>query len=165
MWDHCPRHMMEPDKLEQQFQPLRFGLRTLFVAIFVLAVLFAVFGWFHRQVFEPHRHDNAIGKHLRSLAWRRPPEMSPRQWESAVAWTLNLHGNSMLHFEANNATMRDFNERLEQKLSGHIDMKTIEWIWDEYAELCPGGANYQRFRPQMLEEIEAGGGNWSLNVP
>jgi len=143
----------------------RYGMRSLLVALFVLAVLFAIYGWFNRRVFEPQRQANAIERHLGSLAKRRPQEMSPRQWESAVAWTLNLHGNSLLRFQASAAKMRDFKERLEQKLTGKVDMQTIEWIWDEYADMCPGGRNYQKFRPQMVEEIQAGGANWSLNVP
>ena len=44
-------------------------------------------------------------------------------------------------------------------------MNTILWIWDQYAEMCSNGAAYQRFRPRMLSEVEAGGANWGLEVP
>ena len=45
-----------------------------------------------------------------------------------------------------------------------IDMKTIHWIWDSYADLGHGGKRYQRFRQQMINEIEKGGGNHGFAV-
>ena len=49
--------------------------------------------------------------------------------------------------------MRQFREELASKLEGPVSMETIQWIWDSYAMLCRGGANYQRFRPVMMDEI------------
>jgi hypothetical protein len=94
--------------------------------------------------------------------------MTRGQWGSAVAWTLNLHGNSLLRFEADRSAITAFEKRLKGKLAGRVDMQTIDWIWNEYANLCPHGASYQRFKPQMLEEINEVGPNddvWGMNVP
>jgi hypothetical protein len=99
------------------------------------------------------------------LALRRPAELTPKQWESAVAWTGNLHANSLLSFEADGRTLRAFDGRLRAKLKGNVDLATIHWIWKEYASLCPHGESYQRFHAQMMEEIEAGGGNWGMKIP
>lgn len=143
----------------------RFGMRSLFVTLGILAVLLAGYGSYHRRYVEPRRYANAVERRLESLVTRRPPNMSPRQWESAVAWTLNLHGNSLMPFQAKGAAISSFDERLAKKLAGPVDMSTIHWIWDEYAGICRGGANYQRFRAMMLEEIESGGGDWGMNVP
>jgi hypothetical protein len=47
-------------------------------------------------------------------------------------------------------------------------MTTILWIWDQHAHLTRAGNEYQRFRQQMLEEIESVGPNddaWGMNVP
>ena len=137
----------------------------MFAAITVLAVLFAGYGWLNRRFFEPRRQSDAIERRLESLGRRRPNDMSPRQWESAVAWTLNLHGNSLIMFQADGEQIRRLDQRLAKKLAGEVNMDTIHWIWDEYAEICSGGASYQRFRAQMEDEIAQGGGNWGLNVP
>jgi hypothetical protein len=142
-----------------------FGLRSMLTALCFLAVLLAGYGWYHRRYVEPRYYANAIQRRLESLVDRRPKEMSPRQWESAVAWTLNLHGNSLMRFQAKGAAIASFDERLAKKLAGPVDMSTVHWIWDEYAGICRGGASYQRFRPMMLEEIEAGGGHWGMNIP
>lgn len=142
----------------------RFGLRSLFVALTLLAVLAAGYGWFNRRILEPSRQTRAIEQHLESLAARRPKDMSPRQWESAVAWTLNLHGNSLIRFQADADELGAFERRLAAKLTNDVNMDTIHWIWDEYAKVCPGGEKYQRFKGMMMEEIEAGGGNWGIKV-
>ena len=143
----------------------RFGIGSLFVAITVLAVLFAGYGWLDRRILEPRRRSESVHRRLESLARRRPNDLSPRQWESAVAWTLNLHGNSLVRFQADGTKLRNFDERLAKKLAGEVNLDTIHWIWDEYAEICSGGANYQRFRSRMDEEIGSGGADWGLNVP
>jgi hypothetical protein len=130
-----------------------------------LAIFFAAIGWLYRQHLEPHQQCLAVERQLQSLAMRRPVDLSPRQWESAVAWTLNLHGNSLLRFQAGGPAIRAFNQRLTRKLSGDVNLTTIHWIWDQYAVLCPGGSNYQRFREQMDDEIKAGGADWGMNVP
>ena len=144
---------------------IRFGIRSLFLVLTMLAVLFAAYGWLYRRVIEPRQQANAVEKQLEALARRRPKELTPRQWESAVAWTRNLHGNSLLPFQADGPTIRRFELRLAKKLRGNVNLETIHWIWDEYAAICPGGKNYQRFRSQMIDEIEQGGANWGMNVP
>lgn len=144
---------------------IQFGIRALFVVLTVLAILLAGYGWLYRKHIEPRQHTAAIEQHLKSLALRRPQELTPRQWESAVAWTGNLHANSLLRFQADGPAIRHLEQRLAKKLAGDVNLDTIHWIWDEYAKACPGGAAYQRFRPQMMEEIEAGGGNWGLTIP
>ena len=143
----------------------QFGTRSLFVLLAVLSVVFAGYGWLNREYLEPHRRAGAVEQQIRLLAARRPKDMTPRQWESAVAWTLNLHGNSLMFAQADGPTIRRFERQLAKKLAGDVNMETIHWIWDEYADICPGGASYQRFKPQMLEEIAQGGANWGMNIP
>jgi hypothetical protein len=142
-----------------------FGLRSLFATITLLAFFFAGYGYLERAIFESRRQSDAIERRIRTLVVRRPSDMSPPEWECAVAWTLNLHGNSLIMFQAEGERIRKFDERLAKKLAGDVNLDTIHWIWDEYAEICPGGASYQRFRARMDDEISRGGGNWGLNVP
>ena len=91
--------------------------------------------------------------------------MTAKQWETAVAWTINLHGNSLLQFQASLSDITEFRMELTDRLRGPVDMSTIEWIWDRFAALCPAGARYQRFRQIMLDEIARGGGNSGLTIP
>jgi hypothetical protein len=143
----------------------RFGTRGLFLLLTLLCLLLAAYAWLDRRILEPGRRADAVQCHLESLASRRPDDMSPRQWESAVAWTLNLHGNSFLRFQADGPAIAAMQRRLESRLADPVGMDTIHWIWDEYGQICQGGANYQRFRAMMIEEIDAGGGNWNMQIP
>ena len=146
----------------------RFGTRSLLLVFALLAVVFAAYGWIHRKFVMPRHYSDAVERLIETLADRRPPNMTSGQWGSAVAWTLNLHGNSLLMFEANGPTIKAFEQRLEAKLAGDVSMETIHWIWDEYANICPHGASYQRFKVQMQDEIDNVGPNddpWGMNVP
>jgi len=146
----------------------QFGNRLVLAVVAVLCVFFAGYGWFHRSFITPRRHSDSIHRMIESLVNRRPDDMTQAQWGSAVAWTLNLHSNSLLSLDADASTIAAFETRLEGRLAGDVDMQTIHWIWDEYADLCPHGAGYQRFKAQMLEEIDAVGPKddpWGMNVP
>lgn len=142
----------------------QFSLRSLVIGVTVLAALFGGGIWYYRNFVEPWEHDAAIRRDILALATRRPANLTARQWESAVAWTINLHGNSLLFYQTDLPTKRHFRQQLERKLAEDVDLQTIYWIWDEYAKACRGGKEYQRFREVMQEEIDAGGGYWNLNV-
>jgi len=147
---------------------IRFSARSFLAAVAVLAVLLSAYGWFHRKFVVTRRHSDAVQRLIESLVDRRPSDITRGQWGSAVAWTLNLHGNSLLMFEADGPSIKAFEERLKQKLEGDVGMETIHWIWNEYADICPHGASYQRFKVQMQDEIDNVGPNddsWGTNVP
>lgn len=155
--------------VDPQSKPnFRFSMRSLLATILALSFLFAGVAWIYHTIVAPHRRADAVEELLRSLVSRRPSDMSRGQWGSAVAWTLNLHSNSLLMFEADGPTIGAFEDQLQAKLAGDVDMQTIHWIWDEYANLCPHGASYQRFKPQMMEEIASigpGADPWGMHIP
>ena len=95
---------------------MQFNLRQVLLLFVALSVLLAASGWYYRTYVEPMHQARAVERRLHALATRRPADMSPRQGESAVAWTSNLHGNSLLPFQADGATIRRFEERLAEKL-------------------------------------------------
>jgi hypothetical protein len=134
----------------------RFSLRRLLIVISVIAAVLACYVWFDRTYREPLRRHEAIRQIIKDLRPRCPPDLTARQWESAVGWTLNLHANSLL-FQADAQTIRKFEGRLRKKVVGEVNLATIDWIWQEYAQVCRGGAQYQRFHEQMREEIAAVG--------
>jgi hypothetical protein len=125
------------------------------------------FGWFYRY-HERRQVAYQIQATVKSLATKRPRTMTRGQWASAVAWTCNLAGNSVLGDEAQLGDLRRFQAELEEKTKGDVDMATIFWIWDQHARLTPAGKEYQKFREQMLDEIGSVGPNddpWGLHVP
>ncbi len=141
----------------------RFGIRHLLIVTTIIAVALGVFGWWYELTYvAKFRRNTAIRVVINDLRKRCPPELTPRQWESAVSWTNNLHANSLLPFQSDARTIRQFEDRLRRKTEEKVNMATIDWIWAEYARVCPGGAHYQRFHEQMMEEIAAGG---SSNFP
>ena len=138
--------------------------RRWWIALLVAAVPIVAVLWY-RQTTEPYREAERIRVLVISLTGRRPENLTSKQWQSAVAWTNNLHCNSLVWGFNDGPAIRDFRLRLEAKLESSVTMDTIEWIWDEYAALCPLGARYQRWRKVMLDEIGNGGGNWGITIP
>ena len=135
--------------------------RLLLVA-FVAAACFLGYNWLKAS----GREDQRLNAVIWRLAGHCPANMTPLQWSSAVAWTNNLHCNS-LAFQAPSESIRELRLEIEQKLDSGIepiDMGTIHWIWDSYAAICDGGERYQRFRKQIIDEIEEGGRNYGFAI-
>jgi hypothetical protein len=139
----------------------RISLRSVLIGIAVLSVLLASFSALDRKFGEPSRRARDVERHLEMLEVRQPPPgLTHNQWQTALFWTINLHGNSRIRYEADGPTIAAFEERLVAKLAGDVTIDTIYWIWDEYARICPGGARYNnRFRSIMLEDIAANRSN------
>jgi hypothetical protein len=102
---------------------MRFRLRTILVTIAVLCTVFAGYAWFHRRFLEPQRQADAVVRHVRSLSERRPKEIPPQQWNNALGWTINLHYNSLLPFQADSATIARFKHRLSEKLNSDVSTR------------------------------------------
>ena len=83
--------------------------------------------------------------------------MTPLQWEVAIEWTRCLVGNSMSLSEDDLSGFRHFQAEFEEKTRGDVDLRTLLWVWDQFDSLTPAGRKYQRFRQQMLAEIENAG--------
>lgn len=111
----------------------------------------AVAFWF--LALEPirvHREwSNRVEADLKSLAGKRPADITLDEWESLVGWTLNLHGNCGVHYAwVDRAEREPFLAELERRLQGPVSVATIDWIWDEYARITKYGQTYSdKFRP------------------
>jgi hypothetical protein len=146
----------------------RYSVLGAVAAAVVLGVLLSCFArwyWAATGFIEKERQIKAT---VESLAKRRPHAMTRGQWGCAVAWTVNLVGNSGLQNESKLDDLSRFQRELDQRTKGEVDMATILWIWDQHAKLTRAGKEYQRFRRQMLAEIESVGENddpWAMNVP
>jgi hypothetical protein len=99
---------------------------------------------------------DATRAELKTLAEKRPPDVTPRQWDEVVFWTLNLHANCIMsNMRMPRAERAKFLAELRERLSGPVDLKTIDWIWDEVVRLSPGcGKTYsERHRPTTPERL------------
>ena len=131
----------------------RFSLKTL-----LAVVLFFVLGWLciiavEHSIVGRTYYARKLEAHIDGLIAKRPSNLSSAQWQCMVNWTRNLHGNSLIAFQVSTRDIAAFEVRVGKKLSGNVDAATIEWIWDEYAEICPGGERYQRFRTMVNEVL------------
>lgn len=131
---------------------LKYWRREVGCVSLVMSVVAGSLSWFH-QLREPFRESDQILSLIRSLESRHPADATPGKWKCAVGWTCTLHANSLDAYQADVTSIRQFREELATKLEGPVSMETIDWIWNSYAGLCPGGANYQRYRPVMIDEI------------
>ena len=120
----------------------------------MIALLLGAFVWLDRKFGEPSRRSDAILRTIDSLAAKRPQALSKGQWSLAVGSTHNLHCNSLLSQEGELDEIRRFQTELEDRVQGEVSMETINWIWDQYAELTEHGKRYQAYRDFMLEEMQ-----------
>ncbi len=150
-------------------RPFQFSLRSLLLAATAIALVFGVWKWIDKRIGEPQRRSDELLRMIDSLAMKRPSELTRGQWALAVGWTHNLHCNSLLFPAADLPTIRRFEKRLRARIEGDVDMATIDWIWEQYADMTSAGQNYQRFRERsMLPHMETVGPNedpFMLNVP
>jgi hypothetical protein len=142
--------------------------------LLVCGVLFlAAAAGFWVGVVEPARRHAAFCREVRadlqSLARKRPPTVSRKQWENVVARTLNAHGNCLtFHADIPQDEMERFAAELKRRLAGPVDLSTIDWIWDEIVRLTPGGQrysdNWRPTLPERLREFEEGNQTWGIDV-
>ena len=139
------------------------GVACVICATTIVVVAFCM--WAHQRG-ERRQLEAVIESHIKSLAYKRPSELSKLEWESAVAWTLNLHANSLLSHEANHAAIASLEQEIRERAEGkEVSLEVIVWIWNAYANISPHGREYQKWKPVMLEEIKSGGAHWSLEIP
>lgn len=142
---------------------------TWTVVLFVASIVLTLSAWYYQAWVVPRQLDREIWATIDSLAARRPASMTRGQWASAVAWTHNLHGNSLLPFQARATNIKRFRAELEARLARDVDMATISWIWDQYAGLTPAGKWYwDNFKQQMLDEIREARPDdnpWGMDIP
>ena len=133
----------------------RFGTRTLLVVMAVVALCCAAVVAVRQSIIGRVQVARKIEAMIDGLQRRQPKGLNAAQWRCMVDWTRNLHGNSLIAHQTSSSQIIGFETKLKDKLSGNVDAETIEWIWDEYAKVCPGGHRYQRFRVMVNEELIA----------
>ena len=86
-----------------------------------------------------------IRQKIEALNDRRPAAVNPKLWEESVGWLVTAHCNICFSEESTSyEAMCQFEEQLDEKLKGDVDLGTIEWIGDRLAETGPNGQRYMK---------------------
>ncbi len=121
-------------------RPLLFGCVTL--AVLAICLL-AWVGWRVFPLYRYGQRSQRIWEKLYALKQRRPPNVTPRLWEESVGWAVTAHSNICFsEGHASYEAMCRFEEQLDEKLKGEVDLATIQWIGDRLAETGPHGQRY-----------------------
>jgi hypothetical protein len=145
--------------------------RSIQVGIVACILVGGVLFW--ALVIDPARRHLAFSQAVRAefeaLAKKRPPNVTRKQWENVVAWTLNAKANCIDFAHRIPQGERDrFLAELRERVRGPVDLATIDWIWDEIIRLTPGGQrysdNWRPTSPERLQEFEEGNLTWGIEV-
>ena len=103
-------------------------------------IVVAFAGWFwYCHVRPPLSHAHVRDRVERStdmLAKKYPQGITSGEWASCVFWTHNLHGNCGYYPVFPTDRLRVFADELNTRMEGEVDINTIDWIWDEYVQVC-----------------------------
>lgn len=133
----------------------QFGPRAVLIAVAVLLVL--AFGLWPvaEQMYLAQRFFGQV-RHVRetidAFEDRCPSEISSDQWEQAVEWTSNVICQDF--FDPNWEELKGLEQLslgLEKRNGGNVDLRTLQWIWDQCEDACGGPESYGiRFRDLKL---------------
>lgn len=130
-------------------------IRAWLLALAFLFVLVAALSTPVWQVISYRREQLAGAELIRRLSDRRPESVSSKTWNAATGWAITAYVNvcfSREHVAYDQLTR--FNREVEERLSGRVDLKTIDWIWTRLSETGPHGQRYVlTFEPQYREEV------------
>ena len=107
-----------------------------------------------------HRQHQRAQELVLSLADRRPPDVTPEEWEIATGWAANAFGNTCISpSRVSLDELKRFSAELEIKTAEDVDIATIDWIWQRLSDAGPAGKRYYdtfypEYRKQLLELSE-----------
>lgn len=108
--------------------------------------------WFFvmEPIVEHSRWEQRVSTGIRLLREKRPPDVTPPEWEHVVGWTQTLHANwGGVHqtIAVNRHEKWQFLEAFERRLESRVDLTIIDWIWDEYLRITKMTKQYDGHRP------------------
>lgn len=91
---------------------------------------------------------------VESLKMRRPEDVPPRAWETAVTWASIAYCNVCIPDAVSIADMKSLVVDLEAKTKNDLDLSTCDWIWRRLKAIVPGGGNYYaKFWPEYRRDL------------
>jgi hypothetical protein len=95
-----------------------------------------------------------INEKICSLEKRRPADVSVDLWMNCVAWASIAHCNICFSEEhCSYEAMCKFEEQLDGKLTGEINLSTFEWIGERLSDTGPHGKGYMNKWKKQWEAI------------
>ena len=121
-------------------------LELLTAALITVSICTVVYVTWIKPIHDHQRWFFRVNASIKSLATRRPPGVDQERWTQAVLWTLNANGNCCAVAEflktRDRAELQRFADELEHRIHGPVDLKTIDWIWDEIERISKYGKKY-----------------------
>ena len=130
-----------------------FGKSVLIAWTPIFLILFVGFvvWWFALRPMQIHRDwYHKVEHRILKLSVKRPASVSEKDWAKCIHWTWNLHsnyGHSYFRPDAHELFLAEFDHHLAER----VDMKTIDWIWDQYLIHAPNSKSYAHYRPTTSE--------------
>jgi hypothetical protein len=81
-----------------------------------------------------------------------PADVPQAQWTQAVEWTANVISQDFSAYNAQEIQgLKTLSRELDERATKEVDLRTLQWIWDECANTCGGSDSYGiRFRNVKL---------------
>jgi hypothetical protein len=142
---------------ESQIRHRKWYYISTIVSFAIICILIFMWIWYDYKIAKPLRESFQImyniNDTIKSLEYKYPPDITHDQWNVAVMWTYELSGHSLL-FRSKMKDLRRFQNELDERVKGKVDMNLIFWIWDEHAMIAPLGQWYkQKYQKDMLDEM------------
>jgi hypothetical protein len=138
------------------------------VAPLTTSVVVAFAAWFWYSHVQPQlshaRVRDRVERSIRMLARKYPRGLTSGQWACCVSWTHHLHSNCSHYPVFPTARLRAFEDELNTRLEGEVDLSTIDWIWDEYVNYARGGQQYSNeYRPTTPARLREARLHWRVS--
>ncbi len=145
-----------PLRQSSDIPPIRFGLRSLFVAVAVVACILGLYAAFVKPSIEHGRLIRRFGVCIERLIHKRPANLSNDQWCFIISWTYYAKGNCLRNQDdiTDEPRFRRFVDELERKVEGEVSIETIDWIWDEIEAVSMYGTLYSEKYRDYAESLE-----------
>jgi hypothetical protein len=121
-------------------------LELLVSALITVGICTIVFVTWIKPIHDHQRWFFRVEGSIKSLASRRPPGVNHEQWEQAVRWTLHAHRNCCVVREflktRERVGLQRFADELDLRVRGPVDLKIIDWVWDEIERISKYGKKY-----------------------
>lgn len=123
--------------------------KILLAAVLVTVLLaLAPFAWHQYEWRRRFQHRNQVQATIESFRTRRPPNVPEDQWTQAIKWTSNVISQDFYYPHGDELkSLQQLSRLLDQKSTGHVDLGTLRWVWDECEKANGGPRSYAiRFR-------------------
>lgn len=127
----------------------------VFVGFACLVLAASPFAIRFTQVLTYSRHQRATADLIVSLKVRCPPEVDAMIWDEATGWAITAYHNicfSDAHVPL--AELKSFKHDVAERLTGDVDLNTVDWIWIRLEQASPYGREYAaKFEPVYRNQV------------